>query len=352
MFLFNRLHFGSALPTSGMAKTVGLRIGSNVAVLVWYVDRSVFPVALLLAAWLLRWRRGLARGPAFTAALWFLGVHVVCGLYYGLFSEWSVWRWYEWAVALSAVFSISSLIEAASSSGGDSPRARGAWLSVAALVLGITTAASECDSLVPSIEAAYRASHATTLPPLNTFARQNLHLLDTLLSRPGPDVVAMGDRAGSLGYWLRPDQGFIHTEGLVASRAYIDALREGHAVDFLERAGVTVYVVDREAYLEGHDGEGRRIIGVVEPIQSFSDRDAYFVLCFPEDSILDTSRYEWGESPEVRYAFDFGKRVACAPSLVEELARERSRYGGVRMAALPSERGRRSWLAEHLDLPW
>ena len=56
---------------------------------------------------------------------------------------------------------------------------------------------------------------------------------------PAHAVVAMGDRAGIVGYFL--DRPVVQLEGIVNSNDYLDAVRNGHAHAFLRRAHVTYY---------------------------------------------------------------------------------------------------------------
>ena len=57
---------------------------------------------------------------------------------------------------------------------------------------------------------------------------------------PSDAVVAMGDRAGALGYYLhRP---LVQLEGLVSSPEYLDTLRHGDAYEFLSSHHVSIYI--------------------------------------------------------------------------------------------------------------
>ena len=78
-------------------------------------------------------------------------------------------------------------------------------------------------------------------PAFQEFKDASVEVAKFLNANTEPDAVfTMGDRAGSLGFQL--DRSLVHTEGLVNSKQYLDALKAGSAHAFLRASGVD-YVV-------------------------------------------------------------------------------------------------------------
>jgi hypothetical protein len=78
-------------------------------------------------------------------------------------------------------------------------------------------------------------------PAFQEFNDASVEVAKFLNANTEPDAVfTMGDRAGSLGFQL--DRSLVHTEGLVNSKQYLDALKAGSVHAFLRASGVD-YVV-------------------------------------------------------------------------------------------------------------
>jgi hypothetical protein len=109
----------------------------------------------------------------------------------------------------------------------------------------------------------------------------------------------MGDRAGSLGYFLDERFEFIQTEGLVADAAYLSALRDGRAQQFLTAVGTDYFVIDRGKYwIVGlgvcRTGADTRCLGAF----------GRHALCFPRNAEI----HEFDASRNERKVFAYRQR--------------------------------------------
>lgn len=240
----NQALFGSALPVSGRAKSLGgpflnLSVFEELlaAPTVLSVDTYAGLAAMALALGALLTTRSLAGSAeqsnpatpfARIGALLAVATLVIAS-YYAITSSWQLWPWYFATIPLIIAVSAAALLTPLTPKPG----------LLTALAFGV--------GLVFVVGNVVR--QATTDPLRSAFIRENAVVaekLERLL--PAGTTVAMGDRAGSLGYLL--DRPLIHLEGLVGPAAYLDALREGQArVDaFLAERKVGVYV--RSGYVQ------------------------------------------------------------------------------------------------------
>ncbi|RZS40905.1 4-amino-4-deoxy-L-arabinose transferase-like glycosyltransferase [Herbihabitans rhizosphaerae] len=225
--------FGTAFPVSGQAKALGAS-GVNVEVLGQFAtDPVVFGVptlaGLIAIAVMLAARLG-AQGrpdPAATFGAVVLAGGALTVGYYALTSSWQLWPWYfsaaPLAIALSGPAALHRLPE---SVGRD--RVLAAVACVAALAVVAVTAVRTASG--PIARSAFVADGPAVAAELETVAR----------GESADVAVAMGDRAGSVGYHLhRP---LVQLEGLVNSREYLDALLAGTVPAFLAERRVGLYV--------------------------------------------------------------------------------------------------------------
>jgi hypothetical protein len=143
--------------------------------------------------------------------------------YYALTSSWQLWPWYFSAAPVAVLFALPAAV---ARYGERVPvRVLGASL-VVLLVLATTVV----NGVRASGGGVARSAFIEAGPQV---AAQ----VDALLPMGLP--IAMGDRAGSLGYHMtRP---LVHLEGLVNSAPYLDALRDGRVADFLAERHVAFY---------------------------------------------------------------------------------------------------------------
>ncbi|MGW5050962.1 hypothetical protein [Actinokineospora sp. NPDC004072] len=227
--LVNLALFDTALPVSGQAKALGG--GLNPAVVGQFlVSPVVFGIPTLLGAAalvvvtaaLLRRQPGLLGLSAQFGGVVLAGGVLTVG-YYALTSSWQLWPWYFSAAPLAIALAGPAL------AAGRTERLplRG----LATLVLAVLTVAATALTAARAARGGVERSAFIEAGP--AVARQ----VDALLPLGAP--IAMGDRAGSLGYHL--DRPLVHLEGLVNSAAYLDALRAGAVPGFLAQRGVALY---------------------------------------------------------------------------------------------------------------
>jgi hypothetical protein len=236
----NRLVFGSALPSSGVAKSLGHPflnlevIGQLVRAPLIGVPTYLGLIGPVLAAAALAATRRPAEGAEVGAGAGALrrlaeaGAVLVAGawvstLYYSVASSWPLWPWYFATVPVAVMCSGGALLAAMR------PRVtvRAAVAGAGALV--VLETAGELAQLL-------RARPVPLLPIVQSSAEASR--MSERTSSGG--AVAMGDGAGALGFLGgRP---LIQLEGLVESADYIDALQRGDVPAFLAARHVEVYV--------------------------------------------------------------------------------------------------------------
>ncbi|GGS21597.1 hypothetical protein [Actinokineospora fastidiosa] len=221
--------FDTPLPVSGQAKALGGGLNPGV-VGQFLVSPVVFGVPTLLGvaalvvviAAVLRGQPGLlGRSAQFGAVV--LGGGVLTVAYYALTSSWQLWPWYFSAAPLAVALAGPAV------AAGRTERLPLRGLATGVLAV-LTVAAAGITAARAASGGVERSAFIEAGPAA---ARQ----IDALLPLGAP--IAMGDRAGSVGYHLhRP---LVHLEGLVNSAEYLDAMRAGTVGDFLAERGVALY---------------------------------------------------------------------------------------------------------------
>jgi uncharacterized membrane protein YdcZ (DUF606 family) len=227
----NLVLFDTATPVSGQAKSLGgpffdlraveqfLKAGQIGQRPLWIgaLTLALLALAFVLGAW--RRERGGRRLMGCAAA--FLVGQALMVSYLVVASSYPVWAWYHYNVALLA-FCGGTLVALAFVHRPATGRiATGACLAVAAVF-----AVGQMPVTL--------LSHTNNAPSAVTTARW----IDREL--PPGAVLAMGDRAGLLGYLAnRP---MLHLEGLVADAQWLHDLSTGTALDRMDREGVDTYV--------------------------------------------------------------------------------------------------------------
>ncbi|GAA3004243.1 hypothetical protein [Actinokineospora diospyrosa] len=143
--------------------------------------------------------------------------------YYAFTSSWQLWPWYFSSAPLAIVLAGPALVDKWAN-----------WVPVrriAALGLVLLVVAAVGANAVRSGKGGVARSAFIEAGP--AVAAQ----IDALA--PAGEPIAMGDRAGSVGYHLhRP---VVHLEGLVNSADYLEALKNGTVHQFLASRGVALY---------------------------------------------------------------------------------------------------------------
>ncbi|WP_026425881.1 hypothetical protein [Actinokineospora inagensis] len=226
----NQWLFHTPLPVSGQAKALGGH-GVNVDTIGQFLTSPVLfgqstylgaiGILVVLGALLAKSTGHLGLAARFGAVVLAGGVLTVG--YYAFTSTWQLWPWYFSSAPLAVALAGPSVVDR---------WAR--WVPVrklgaAALVL-LVVAVVGANAVRATRANVARSAFIEDGPAV---AAQ----IDALT--PVNEPIAMGDRAGSLGYHLhRP---LVHLEGLVNSADYLDALKNGTVHRFLADRGVALY---------------------------------------------------------------------------------------------------------------
>ncbi len=329
--------FGTPLPVSGLIKSLHSVILENWSVSIQYISQSMRAVFILAIFLLIS-----VIAPVPFRKLKFVSEIIVCAiatalcaLYYGVNSGWPLWAWYFWGPLLLAYY---VLLESVEVSIGyielGRPLTAGLVNGAILLIIGLTGGLTYVSSTVRLVNQA-----RNLLPIPQSYKQANLDLADWVKQSkiPPGTMLAMGDRAGSFGFFLGDDYSFLHTEGLVGPLAYYSAMKNDQAIEFINQANIKYWIADREAFLEAGD-----ILGVVEPVQGLSMHRGPYMICFNKSAIVRDMSYIIGdalanEGHEHRLVFDMEGRVACPAGLQEQFVQLRDRYSGLRDMSLPQE---------------
>ena len=343
-FAFNHFAFGTPVPVSGLAKSVGNVTGENIGM--FYLHGKALASSLLLLATVLALAATRRMQLPFREEISILLVALVVSCaYYALRSGWLPWPWYYWAEMM--VFYYVTLGGALLLADKDKPVVASAATHA---VLVTCTVLAFAYALLPAVRFSSALLSRGPLAPgrvADSFAVRNLELAELVRARKLPEgtFFAMGDRGGSFGFLLGRRYRFLHTEGLVGPYAYYASMRKGEGEQFLAQAGVEYLVAERDRFLEEGD-----LIGVVEPVQPLSSRTGQYLLCFPKDAIvIDQSYFRYGAYSQ-RYVFDFARRTACPADMVARFEGLRGSYGQLRKFTLHTEyTPARNWITRTLD---
>lgn len=312
--------FGTPVPVSGLAKAVGNLPGENLPSSLRLL-RRVLPTAIALLP-LVVWRWGGAykfRNPAaVTASLCAVGISA---LYYGVMSGWPLWSWYLWPVMLAAYFALVELAHIDTGLPAHHKLAGHGWRLIAVALL------------MTHMSAAFWVYHGRYRPvrehldgtrePFVFFDRDNVLVSKKLNEAMAPNTTfAMGDRAGSLGYFLNDHFRFIQLEGLVGSYEQIQQMRADKSVEFIKALKPDWLIVDRDEPLNVIDGQ----FVIEEPYQGLSVHTGSYVLCFPLTARASNKLF--GSQRDTRYFFRFDARAECTAAAVAWFDQWRARYHG------------------------
>jgi hypothetical protein len=163
-----------------------------------------------------------------------------------------------------------------------------------------------------------------------TFATRNLELVDNIRQSKIPEgtMFAMGDRAGSFGFFLGSQYQFFHTEGLVNSLDYYKAMAADQGLQYMDTQPVKFFIADSGRFFENDD-----LIGVIEPVQGVSAHVGPWLVCFDKAGIVLDQSY----AKQKRYMFSYASRVACPAAMQDEFLTMRSTYGALRKFSHPVE---------------
>ncbi len=330
--------FGVPLPVSGLVKAVNSVLFENARTMLQYVEMLkqagillVVAIGLKLAA-----RRSPFDFKYREELVVCLICLVVCAGYYGARSGWAIWGWYLWAPLLLTYYLAQEVLADTVQAFGDRRPIAAALVPVLMVALFAVTGAR----IYPKILMIAITNADGTKPRQVSFAQRNVELVDWVNANkvPAGTMFAMGDRAGSFGFFLGNDYRFLHTEGLVGSAGYYEALKADRAEAYVSKLGIKDWIADREAFLE--DGD---VIGMAEPVQALSMHRGPYVICFKRSGIvLDQSyidnRFGTAADQQLRFVFDGDARVDCPKAIEERFLALRDRYNGLRAFSLRLER--------------
>ena len=189
----NQWLFGTPVPVSGIAKMIGGPKFSN-----WGVTAQLFShwksLGLLLA--LLVPLELMARGWGYVDRLFYRSLAVVsfamlvqC-VYYCCFSTWGLWPWYSYLVALDMAILAARILYLSGWLFQTANLRFAAWVAV----------------LVLFSWGLYRGSLFTwrslQKPAVTSFNEVSIEMAKEFFPSDRRTVIAMGDRAGGLAYWL------------------------------------------------------------------------------------------------------------------------------------------------------
>ncbi len=237
--IVNKVWFGAALTTSTRAKTMSGGTAHHFALHQYFVDPASMPIVVgigtasglvvVSAAVTARLARGdvarreqLTRLADIVTALWVAGA--LSTVVFDLQSSWALWPWYYYEAFLVLLLGpgivLASLAPALRLGG---PRQ---WPVAIAAAGAVGIALGGILRVDANGTENFYTQNAKGAMALNKALPRNA-------------VVAMGDRAGIVAYFL--DRPVVQVEGIVNSNEYLDAVPAAHAHAFLKREHVTFY---------------------------------------------------------------------------------------------------------------
>jgi hypothetical protein len=280
---FNQVVFGNPITTSTRAKTLSPPVANHFPLHQYFRDPGSMPIVvgigtasgLVVIAALLsgRFARGgdaararLGRAAEVLAALWIAGT--VSVIVFDQQSSFPLWPWYYYEAFIVLLLGPGVVI-AALAPNLRVPAPRVASVAIAgAAALGLGVAIGVALRIDANGTENFYTQNAKAAMELN-------HVL------PKDAVVAMGDRAGIVGYYL--DRPVVQVEGIVNSNEFLDAKQAGHAHAFLRKVRVTYYaksanranrlVLEKDGGPDAKKGCGFRF----EPYFGGGDKIVFFV---------------------------------------------------------------------------
>ncbi len=331
--------FGVPLPVSGLAKSVGNIFAENSQTGFGYIKSLKTAAVLFVLIFLVLKlnKKNIIYLKFFDEIIILSIVCCFCIAYYAMNSGWPIWYWYYWApfilsyyLLVEAVYLINYFLISKKSS----------LVSVCATVLliGVAYAAKPA---IPYIfnRVKLLVDSLDHKPLVASFGRKNIDLVAWIQNNniPKNTMFAMGDRAGSFGFFLGNDFRFFHTEGLVGPIAYYKAMLADKAINFVDNLNIDYWIADRENFIESND-----ILGLIEPIQGLSSHQGPYVVCFRKEGIILDQSYlnphnRSKQQLERRYVISSRYRINCPNEIQDSFNQMRNHYAGVRKFSLPFE---------------
>lgn len=347
--LANQIMHGVPVPISGLAKSADSPRFANFGIAHYYLNLAA---GLAMAAWAAtEWlTRRLTRDRTFRDSIIVFAVATLAQyIYYACLSGWPLWPWYLYLQAglVMALYArIFVLIPALLQRGR-----RLAWLlligTASLAVLGAVRNVVIRPLLIEAqITACAQLGICTKpLPYMRSYGAANIELATQQHDLLAGRVIAMGDRAGSLGYWMPDSARMLQTEGLVGDKAFLDARLRGQGERFVEAHGVNLFIVDRQNDTRLR-WQGREIVALAEPVQGRVTTRGTMYYCFPVSAELSYRRS--GPKSHQR-VYDFQQRIPCPKPARDALHELETGIHGLRHLAVRSEYGDGSSLMARLE---
>ena len=332
---FNMLIYGVPVPISGLNKAADAPHFANFGIVLDYLNPAtgLALFAWLIAEWVAR-RSDTPRDFLRSIAVMALAT-IIQYFYYACFSGWPLWPWYLYleagliAAICARVFTLLPWLLL-----DKRHRQILFWLCLTAIcMIGVARSNSNRPLLIDALNTLCKNSTVCLPTPSSqrSFISSNL----ALAQHPAlaHHVIAMGDRAGSLGFWMPDTSKLLQLEGLVEDKHYFDARLSGRGESWLVSHGTTRLVVDREIYpvLQTPDGP---VTVIIEPVQGRVSLTGSYPICFGPEALLLTARSPWPSEPRV---YDFHARRKCTSEAWQLTQRLLTSEQGLRHFSLPSE---------------
>ncbi len=236
--ILNKVFFGALMPSSAQAKQLRLHHGFRAETLIslFYPFTAVRLILVLpclvcivlLLVFLLRKSKDHLPAPARDKpVLWALALFPLLHLAsLCLLSDWPLWYWYFYPLVLASMGSLAAWT-------ARYPLSSRQW---SRLAIGAAV-------LIAGYTAAFHIHHPPRKNPDLLLAREVADFAKT-----HPDIYAMGDRSGTVGYLL-PSR-LIQLEGLTMDRAYLQRLRTQPSLQAMLHEYKVRYYISANAVVE------------------------------------------------------------------------------------------------------
>lgn len=332
-FLINNYFFHSAVPISGLAKSLGRAFAENQFIFYSYIAALKSPFfltigllsALLLSGSLLKYKYRY-KSEVF---IFLITLSVVIS-YYSLQSGWPGWPWYYWPEMMLFYYCLLEGINLVSDKFHLLRERKFSFL----VGMG-TLALISIPSIRPAADLTLWELKRVFSPGkiAETFGSKNVELVHVIKNKfVKGTFFAMGDRAGSLGFFLGRDYKFLHTEGLVGPYSYYMSMKNGLGDKFLRDNNIEYLVAERDRFFEVGS-----VVGVVEPVQSLSSRFGQYMICFDKSAIVVNQSYIRYGVLSQRFIFRMSEEITCPVEMINDFEIKRSQYGELRKFTLYSE---------------
>ena len=298
IYLFiNQYFFDSLTPVSGQAKSLGIKPFYNLGFITQYfqgigLKKVAFVFIALLLTFLSRKRLKQEIGESKFKNLCYLCLVFITSLvmqllYYYLLSTYGIWHWYRYLIIpiliIASIF-ISYYIVSFS-------RISGKVLSYSIYFL--------CFFCIIKFSFYNNIQRFLTVKP-DTGHMTSSVTMANWINRELPDntVLAMGDRAGSLGYQLSEKKSLVQLEGLVNSKDYLNHLKLGIGNQFMQNQNVKYIVVSRsEKQLQGGNNVNRYDV-VYEPVTNSVPVPRIYICLNPKNIVHEIKHQSSSEKAE------------------------------------------------------